>query len=243
MKIKESAQHCGLTEKAIRLYESKGLVSPVTAEKNGRIYRDYDEKCIRDLMTVGILRRVGFSMEQIGAMQKDSSQISDILEEYGEKLASDIENMTAAREAMAVYDCADSGIDVLADALLAALGGGEEKSVQREQTIRWRVWDEDITAEQKQTAYLQFTQKQSKRERAEEILLTVPRRVGGFFGRIWSELRCGVVNERGRVRGGVLSAVIFLLMAMILGGNLAAANKRMDEMQQECVNAVFSSVR
>ena len=62
MKIKEAARCCGLTEKAIRLYESKGLIRPATAENNGRTFREYDQKCIRDLMTVGILRRAEFSL-------------------------------------------------------------------------------------------------------------------------------------------------------------------------------------
>ena len=36
MKIKQAAATCGLTEKAIRLYEEKGLITPSYTEKNGR---------------------------------------------------------------------------------------------------------------------------------------------------------------------------------------------------------------
>ena len=36
MQIKEAAALCGLTEKAIRLYEEKGLITPTYTEKNGR---------------------------------------------------------------------------------------------------------------------------------------------------------------------------------------------------------------
>ena len=36
MKIKEAAEKTGLTEKAIRLYEDKGLIAPPVTEKGGR---------------------------------------------------------------------------------------------------------------------------------------------------------------------------------------------------------------
>ena len=38
MKIKEAAEKLGLTEKAIRLYEDKGLIAPPITEINGRKY-------------------------------------------------------------------------------------------------------------------------------------------------------------------------------------------------------------
>ena len=64
MKIKEAAALCGLTEKAIRLYEAKGLIHPASEERGGRIFRDYDDACIRELMTVGILF-VGHGMAEV----------------------------------------------------------------------------------------------------------------------------------------------------------------------------------
>ena len=241
MKIKQAAQFCGLTEKAIRLYESRGLISPVTVEHNGRKFREYDEACLRELMTVGILRRAGFSMDQISTMQKDVGSIADILRQYAEQLCIDIEHMAAVRAAIEV--CTDGGEDIytLAEALRRAMGDSETEDDVR--PIRFRVWDEDLSDEQKQAEYARFWQKQARRERAETALLAFPRRVGGFFGRIWRKLRGGDVNEHGRVRGGVICAVIFLLIAIILGGNLVAANRRADAVERACVNAVFSSVR
>ena len=241
MKIKQAAQFCGLTEKAIRLYESRGLISPVTVEYNGRIFREYDEACLRELMTVGTLRRAGFSMDQIGTMQKDVGSISDILRQYADQLCIDIEHMTSVKAVIEV--CTDGGEDIytLAEALRRAMGDSKMEDDAR--PIRFRVWDEDLSGEQKQAEYVRFWQKQARRERTENAILAVPRRVGGFFGRIWSKLRGSVVNERGQVRGGVICAVIFLLIAIILGGNLVAANRRAEAVERACVNAVFSSVR
>ncbi len=242
MKIKEVARYCGLTEKAIRLYESRGLVRPITAERNGRNYREYDEKCLRDLMTVSILRRAEFSLEQIATMQKDPAALPRILEEYRASLDANIKNMTEVRDALTAYEATAPGIDALADALIAAIGG-EQITERRERMITWRVWDEDLTPEQKQAIYLQFVEKQSKRQRAEDALLALPRRVGRFFGRIWARLRGGIFNHRGRVRGGVICAAIFLVTAMILGGSLGVANKRAAQVERMCVSTVLSSVR
>lgn len=241
MKIKQAAQYCGLTEKAIRLYESRGLISPVTQEQNGRTFREYDEACLRELMTVGILRRAEFSMEQIGTMQKHTDSIADILDEYKVKLCTDIEHMTAIRTAMDNFEIDGADIYALAEALRGTLEDGEDSNGSR--SVRFRVWDEDLSDEQKQAEYVRFCQKQARLERTENALLEVPRRVGGFFALMWSKLRGGVVNERGRVRGGVICAVIFLLIAIILGGNLIAANRRANAVERACVNAVFSSVR
>ncbi|MBQ8577183.1 MAG: MerR family transcriptional regulator, partial [Clostridia bacterium] len=68
MHIKEAAALCGLTEKAIRLYEEKGLITPTLTEKNGRMFRDYDENTVAALKTVAALRRAFFSLEQIAEM-------------------------------------------------------------------------------------------------------------------------------------------------------------------------------
>ena len=69
MQIKEAAATCGLTEKAIRLYEEKGLITPTYTEINGRKFRDYDEKTVEQLKTIAGLRQSFFSIEQIAAMQ------------------------------------------------------------------------------------------------------------------------------------------------------------------------------
>lgn len=243
MKIKEAARYCGLTEKAIRLYESKGLIRPATVEKSGRTFREYDQKCMRDLMTVGILRRAEFSLEQIGAMQYDCGKISEILEENLHKLDMNVEHMTAVQAALVGCEGRARNVDELADAIFAALGGVVSSDCDAPMQIKWRVWDEDMTAEQKQEAYRKFTEKQRKKERAEDILMAAPRRIGVLLGRAWSRLKGGIVNDRGRIRGGVMLAIIFLLVAIVMGSNLAETKMRMAEMERGCVNAVFSSVR
>ena len=65
MQIKQAAAKCGLTEKAIRLYEEKGLISPPMTEINGRMFRNYDEETVSRLQTISALRRAFFSIDQI----------------------------------------------------------------------------------------------------------------------------------------------------------------------------------
>lgn len=61
MKIKEAALATGLTERAIRLYEEHGLISPSVTVKNGRDFRDYTEENITRLKTIAALRRALFT--------------------------------------------------------------------------------------------------------------------------------------------------------------------------------------
>ena len=122
MKIKEAAKYCGLTEKAIRLYESKGLIRPPTAEKNGRTYREYDAKTLRDLLTVGTLRRADFTLEQIGIMQSSPERICEIFTAYRDEIHANTERLSGLGRAMKniIIDEA-MNLDCVADQLALAM--------------------------------------------------------------------------------------------------------------------------
>lgn len=62
MKIKEVEQQTGITKANIRYYESQGLISP-NRESNG--YRTYDEKHIKELQRIKLLRSLGLTIESI----------------------------------------------------------------------------------------------------------------------------------------------------------------------------------
>lgn len=63
MKIREAEEKTGLTRKAIRYYESNGLIHPAQSKENG--YKDYDEETIRSLILIRKLRLLDFSIPQI----------------------------------------------------------------------------------------------------------------------------------------------------------------------------------
>lgn len=79
MRIKEVVKRTGLTEKTIRYYESKALVTPDMLEKNGRQWRDYTEDHIRALSAVATLRKARFHVEEIARMQADPGCIPSLL--------------------------------------------------------------------------------------------------------------------------------------------------------------------
>ncbi|XID91305.1 MerR family transcriptional regulator [Paenibacillaceae bacterium WGS1546] len=63
MRIKEAADKLGISARAIRLYEKKGLLSPAKQENNG--YRIYSEREIWRLQTIVSLREAGMSLTDI----------------------------------------------------------------------------------------------------------------------------------------------------------------------------------
>ena len=62
MKINDVERITGLTQKAIRLYESKGLVN-IARDENG--YRNYSDEDIEDLNKIKLFRSVGVSIADI----------------------------------------------------------------------------------------------------------------------------------------------------------------------------------
>ncbi|UPK43579.1 methyltransferase domain-containing protein [Paenibacillus pabuli] len=63
MNIKDAADRLGISARAIRFYEEKGLISPVKQTNNG--YRTYTENDIWRLQTITALREIGMSLQDI----------------------------------------------------------------------------------------------------------------------------------------------------------------------------------
>ncbi len=178
MQIKEAAALCGLTEKAIRLYEEKGLISPSMTEKNGRMFRDYDEKTVEQLKTIAGLRQSFFSLEQIAAMQNTPEDIPTIFSEYRDELRGKFRELELLLErADAISPASLSSAESLAEALGGTLPAPEEQKmlsadtaalptdepyrIRRVEThavpeMRFRVWDEDVSRDAREEAYERY---------------------------------------------------------------------------------------
>ncbi|MEO2209953.1 methyltransferase domain-containing protein [Paenibacillus amylolyticus] len=63
MNIKEAASRLGISARAIRFYEEKGLILP--AKQSGNRYRTYTESDIWRLQTIAALREIGMSLQDI----------------------------------------------------------------------------------------------------------------------------------------------------------------------------------
>lgn len=77
MRIKEVEQRTGLTAKAIRLYESKGLLKPARETEND--YRDYTEEDVARLKTIAILRKLDVPVAVIKEWTDGKTEQRDIL--------------------------------------------------------------------------------------------------------------------------------------------------------------------
>ena len=62
MKINDVEKLTGLTQKAIRLYESKGLIQ-ISRSENG--YRNYSQENVNTLKTIKLFREAGITITDI----------------------------------------------------------------------------------------------------------------------------------------------------------------------------------
>lgn len=86
MKIKDVISKTGLPENTIRFYESRGLVETTTERRNGRTYHEFSEESVQDLQQIIILRKAGFSIEEILKMQRHPGDIPTVVERYQQRL-------------------------------------------------------------------------------------------------------------------------------------------------------------
>lgn len=83
MKIKEVIEQTGLTDRAIRLYISNGLIEPVSQRSyTGRNSYEFTEDDIRQLKRIALLRKADFSLEQIRILQQGGEPVRQMLAEY-----------------------------------------------------------------------------------------------------------------------------------------------------------------
>lgn len=107
MRIGEAARAAGVTVKAVRYYESLGLVSPA---RLGNGYRDYDEAQVRRIHEIRTLGALGIGAERTrpfldcldaGASSGDDCPASmDTYRDAIEELAHRIARLSERREAL-----------------------------------------------------------------------------------------------------------------------------------------------
>lgn len=63
MRTSELARETGVTRRALRLYEQRGLIAPPRSLDNG--YRVYDRPTVERIHTIRLLQSIGFSLDRI----------------------------------------------------------------------------------------------------------------------------------------------------------------------------------
>lgn len=152
MKIKQAAARCGLTEKAIRLYEEKGLISPPMTEVNGRMFRDYDEETVARLQTISVLRRAFFSMEQIADILDHPENIPTVFASYRAELHQKYTDLKPLLERAEELDtnALSSAAEVSAAMTAPGAHGVSEQALP---PLHFRVWDEEQSRDEREIAY------------------------------------------------------------------------------------------
>lgn len=95
MNIKEVEKQLSVSRSIIRFYEKEGLLKPERKENN---YRDYSEQDIAALKKILVLRKLGFTVEEISSMQKGELSLSDAAYENISRLEKEIDNLKGALE-------------------------------------------------------------------------------------------------------------------------------------------------
>ena len=91
MKIKEVCAKTGLTEKAVRYYVENGLCSPQEYESRERKYLNFTDQNICELKDIAVMRRLGFSIEDIRFMKTDGGSIDGVMKRYIMSLSEELE--------------------------------------------------------------------------------------------------------------------------------------------------------
>jgi MerR family copper efflux transcriptional regulator len=102
MNIGAAAGASGVTAKMIRHYEAIGLLRPAPRRPND--YRDYGERDVHELRFIKRARRLGFSMDEIGALLmlwRDRARPSREVRRIAEAHVGDLEARIADMQAMA----------------------------------------------------------------------------------------------------------------------------------------------
>lgn len=95
MEIKEVEKILSVSRSNIRFYEKEGLICP---ERRGNNYREYSDGDVEMLRKIIVLRKLGFSVEEISAMQNGGLELTQAISENTARLEAEIERLNGALE-------------------------------------------------------------------------------------------------------------------------------------------------
>ncbi len=186
MKMKEVCLRTGLTERSVRYYAGEGLISPASYEMNGRTYFDFSEADIRRLNEIAVLRKTGFSIEQISAILKNPGKIPEIaaaLRAELERQREEIDGSLMALGALKAESAADMG------ALAAALQSLAEARALPAADLAPDFGRFDMQSrEEKMRAYGEFLARAGRRDKRNRLAVLVCRAALLIFLSVFSTL-------------------------------------------------------
>lgn len=94
MNVKDLETRSGMTRANIRYYEQEGLLTPARRENQ---YRDYSESDLETLLRIKLLRRLGFSIDEIRRLQSGELDFAEAMRHRGAALETEGRELFAAR--------------------------------------------------------------------------------------------------------------------------------------------------
>jgi DNA-binding transcriptional MerR regulator len=121
LRIGQIAERSGVSAKALRLYEQRGLLKPCTHSQAG--YRLYGPDALRRLMQIVLLKRSGFTLAQIMALLSSTTpMIADVLGARIDALERDVADKARALQSLrAVAERVGSASTLDLDQLLESI--------------------------------------------------------------------------------------------------------------------------
>ncbi|WGU92150.1 MerR family transcriptional regulator [Paenibacillus dendritiformis] len=202
MKIQEAADRLGLTTRAIRFYEQKGLLSPPKQEDNG--YRVFREEDIERLRMIAALRELNLPLDQIrecldGALEGRLAALRPYLNQQMQQLAlqyTELQRLLGMlRRLLDIEDTEQEG-----EVIVSQLHHIGEQS-QRYEKLRteWRDrWNFDAQASRYDEAVANNTDSLRVHADYDSILDRVTREAAPRPGESGLELGVGTGNLAGR---------------------------------------------
>jgi Predicted transcriptional regulators len=95
MNIKIASERTGLTKKAIKYYESEGLINPSKNSSNN--YREYTDNDIVKLNLIGALRVIDISVSEIKCLIDGNKSLPDIMKDTLDKITETISNLEKSK--------------------------------------------------------------------------------------------------------------------------------------------------
>ncbi|MBV4417799.1 MerR family transcriptional regulator [Clostridium tyrobutyricum] len=95
MNIKIAAERTGLTKKAIKYYESEGLINPSKNSSNN--YREYTDNDIVKLNLIGALRVIDIPVSEIKCLIDGNKSFPDIMKDTLDKITETISNLEKSK--------------------------------------------------------------------------------------------------------------------------------------------------
>ncbi len=96
MRISEIMEHTGLTKKAIRYYEQEGLIQPYVNQTNQ--YREYSQDDLNQLIQIGVLRQLDFSILEIRRIINSPEEWREVLQKRYFQLSEDLQRIEQSKQ-------------------------------------------------------------------------------------------------------------------------------------------------